>query len=44
MAAESKEENEGKYQKRVKEMDKKEDVNLDDGDDFLKGLKTFGVE
>ena len=51
MAQENKEENENKYQKRMTEMDKKdqdkkktETVNLDDGDDFMKGLKTFGTD
>ena len=44
MAAESKEENEKNYQKRVADMDKKEAINMDDGDDFLKGMKTFGID
>lgn len=46
MAQENKEENEEKYQKRVTEVQKKDQskIVLDDGDDFLKGMKTFGTD
>lgn len=49
MAQENKEENEDKYQKRLTEMDKKDkkkvpEVVMDDGDDWLKGMKTFGTD
>jgi S-adenosylhomocysteine hydrolase len=47
MEKESKEENESKYQKRVEELNKKDKnapIVLDDGDDFLKGMKTFGTD
>lgn len=47
MEKENKEENENKYQKRVTELDKKDkkpELNMDDGDDFLKGIKTFGAD
>ena len=49
MAEENKEENENKYLKRITELDKKdkkkdEVVNMDDGDDWLKGMKTFGTD
>ena len=47
MAQENKEENEEKYQKRVTEVQKKDKskaIVMDDGDDFLKGMKTFGTD
>ena len=50
MAQDNKEENENKYQKRITELDKKEKkkpdevVNMDDGDDWLKGMKTYGTD
>ena len=46
MAQENKDENEEKYQKRVTEVQKKDQskIVLDDGDDFLKGMKTFGTD
>ena len=48
MAQDNKDENESKYQRRVTEMEKKEKskptVNMEDGDDFLKGMKTFGTD
>jgi hypothetical protein len=48
MAQDNKDENENKYQRRVTEMEKKEKskptVNMEDGDDFLKGMKTFGTD
>ena len=48
MENENKQENEDKYQKRLTELDKKdkkkETVVMDDGDDFLKGMKTFGTD
>jgi len=47
MAQENADENEDKYQKRVTEIEKKDKkpaVNMDDGDDFMKGLKTFGTD
>ena len=40
-------ENEDNYQKRVDNMDKKpkkKEVILDEEDDFLKGLKTYGED
>jgi hypothetical protein len=44
MAQENKDENESKYQKRAAELDQKDKgVVLDDGDDFLKGMKTFST-
>lgn len=44
MAHDAKEENEEKYQKRVTEVAKKDKIVMDDGDDFLKGMKTFGTD
>ncbi len=42
---ENRADNEEAYNKRVEQMNKKpakKEVVLDDGDDFLKGLETFG--
>jgi hypothetical protein len=44
MEEESKRDGEAAFKKRSAEMEKKNEVNLDDGDDFLKGLKTFGAD
>jgi hypothetical protein len=45
IAEESKTENEQNYQRRLTEMDskdknKKTNINMDDGDDWLQGIKT----
>ena len=43
----ARDENEANYNKRVDQLnkkDKKTEVILDDGDDFLKGLKTYGED
>ena len=45
MELENREEKEAAFKKRAEELDKKDKqgVVTDDGDDFLKGIKTYGT-
>jgi len=46
MEQDNREEKEAAYKKRVQEMESKDKskVNVGDGDDFLKGLKSFDAD